>query len=173
VKSIYLFLVFLGVFLISGCTTRSEPAPKQTYTRFQSVPASQATLLQKGEQKTHCIVCGMHLPTFYKTNHAATTKEKQTRQYCSLHCVVHDNEINKIDLYDVKVVDVTTLRFISAQSAYYVVGSMIEGTMTRFSKYAFAKREDADAFAGKYGGHVMNFYDAYTIAMQDFTENGE
>ncbi|MGC9351633.1 MAG: nitrous oxide reductase accessory protein NosL, partial [Sulfurovum sp.] len=60
-----------------------------------------------------------------------------------------------------------------AQSAYYVVGSMKEGTMTRFSKYAFAKREDADAFVKKYGGHVMNFYDAYTIAVQDFMENGE
>ncbi|MGC9350642.1 MAG: nitrous oxide reductase accessory protein NosL, partial [Sulfurovum sp.] len=78
----------------------------------------------------YCIVCGMHLPTFYKTNHAATTKDNHIRQYCSLHCFVYDNEINEKDLYDVKVVDVTSLKFISAQSAYYVVGSMKEGTMT-------------------------------------------
>ncbi|UFH59126.1 nitrous oxide reductase accessory protein NosL [Sulfurovum mangrovi] len=172
-KTIYAVLTFLGTLLIIGCSTKSEPVPPNTYTRFQSVPSSQATLLQKGKHKAHCIVCGMHLPTFYKTNHAATTKERQTRQYCSLHCFVHDNEMNTIDLYDVKVIDVTTLKFISAQSAYYVVGSMKEGTMTRFSKYAFAKRKDADAFVQKYGGHVMNFYDAYTISMQDFTENGE
>ena len=44
------------------------------------------------------------------------------------------------------------------------------GTMTRYSKYAFAKRKDADAFAKKHGGHVMNFYDAYTVAIQDFEE---
>lgn len=172
-KNIYIISTFLGALLTGGCTTKSEPAPQKTYTPFQSVPVSQAILLQKGEQKEYCIVCGMHLPTFYKTNHAATTKDNHIRQYCSLHCFVYDNEINEKDLYDVKVVDVTSLKFISAQSAYYVVGSMKEGTMTRFSKYAFAKREDADAFVKKYGGHVMNFYDAYTIAVQDFMENGE
>lgn len=164
------FFSLLSLFFFIGCTTKPEPTPKKTYTRFQSIPASQTSLLQNSKHKEDCIVCGMHLPTFYKTNHAATTKDNHIRQYCSLHCVVHDNEINKIDLYDVKVVDVTTLKFISAQSAYYVVGSMKEGTMTRFSKYAFAKRKDADAFVEKYGGHVMNFYDAYTVAMQDFME---
>lgn len=169
-KSIYILLPILGALLLGGCTGTVKPTPKKSYTRFQSVPASQVTLLQKGTHQQECIVCGMDLPTFYKTNHAATTKEKHIRQYCSLHCVVHDNEINKIDLYDLKVVDITSLKFISAQSAYYVVGSMQEGTMTRFSKYAFAKRKDANAFVQKYGGHVMNFYDAYTIAMQDFME---
>lgn len=149
---------------------KSEPSPAYLKTRFQSVPASQATLLQKGKQREHCVVCGMHLPTFYKTNHAATTKTDHIRQYCSLHCLVHDSEHNRSDLYSVQVVDVTTLKFISAQSAYYVVGSMKEGTMTRFSKYAFAKRADADAFVETYGGHVMNFYDAYTIAVQDFIQ---
>ncbi|MDM5272465.1 nitrous oxide reductase accessory protein NosL [Sulfurovum sp. zt1-1] len=168
-KIIYIILALLGIFLFNACTgTVQQQTPQKTYTRFQSVPLSQAILLQHGNKKEDCIICGMHLPTFYKTNHAATTKDHQIRQYCSLHCVVHDNEINKTDLYDVKVVDVTTLKFISAQSAYYVVGSMREGTMSHFSKYAFAKRKNADAFVKKYGGHVMNFYDAYTIAMQDF-----
>lgn len=172
-KGICVFLAFFEGFLINGCTTKSEPAPKQTHSHFQSVPVSQAILFQKGKHKAHCIVCAMHLPTFYKTNHAATTRENHQRQYCSLHCFVHDNEMSRIDLYHVKVVDLKTLKFISAECAYYVVGSMKKGTMTRFSKYAFAKREDADAFVEKYGGHVMNFYDAYTIAVQDFIKNGE
>jgi len=113
----------------------------------------------------------MDLPTFYKTNHASISKENMVRQYCSLHCVVHDNEINRTDLYDLKVVDVTTLKFIPAQSAFYVVGSNREATMSNFSKYAFAKRKDADLFVKEYGGYVMNFYDAYTIAMQDFIQD--
>lgn len=168
-KTIYIILALLGAFLMNACTGSLEPTSPKTYTRFQGIPASQAILLQKGRHKESCIICGMHLPTFYKTNHAASTKDNKIRQYCSLHCVVHDNEINKTDLYDVKVVDITTLQFISTQNAYYVVGSNKEATMSNFSKYAFAKRKDADAFVQKYGGYVMNFYDAYTIAMQDFT----
>jgi nitrous oxide reductase accessory protein NosL len=163
-------LFALAALLFStGCTSRNEPVPAYLKTRFQTVPPQQATLLQKGIHKEQCVICGMDLPTFYRTNHAAATKEKKPRQYCSLHCLVHDNEINKTDLYDVKVVDVTTLKFIPAQSAFYVVGSHREATMSNFSKYAFAKRKDADLFVKEYGGYVMNFYDAYTIAMQDFT----
>ena len=164
-------LFALAALLFStGCTSRNEPAPVYLKTRFQTVPPEQAILLQKNTHKNRCVICGMDLPTFYRTNHAALTKKNKVHQYCSLHCVVHDNEINKTDLYDVKVVDATTLKFIPAQSAFYVVGSNREATMSNFSKYAFAQRKDADAFAQKYGGYVMNFYDAYTIAMQDFTE---
>ncbi|MBD3791460.1 MAG: nitrous oxide reductase accessory protein NosL [Campylobacterales bacterium] len=169
-KTIYIFLTFFGAFLISACTGTKEPIPPKTYTRFQSVPASQTILLQKGKHKESCVICGMDLSTFYRTNHAAISKENKIRQYCSLHCLVHDNEINKTNLYDVKVVDAATLKFIPAQSAFYVVGSNREATMSNFSKYAFAKRKDADAFAKAYGGYVMNFYDAYTIAMEDFME---
>jgi len=171
VKTTYIFLTLFGAFLISACTETKEPIPLKTYTRFQSVPASQTILLQKGHHKESCVICGMDLPTFYKTNHASISKENMVRQYCSLHCVVHDNEINRTDLYDLKVVDVTTLKFIPAQSAFYVVGSNREATMSNFSKYAFAKRKDADLFVKEYGGYVMNFYDAYTIAMQDFIQD--
>lgn len=162
--------ILLASFFLGGCATRSEPAPTDLQARFQSVPSSQAILLQKGAHKESCDVCGMHLPTFYKTNHAAKTKTHKIKQYCSLHCVVHDNELNKTDLYDIKAVDVATLKFIPAQSAYYVVGSHKPGTMSHISKYAFAKRADADAFARQYGGNIMNFYDAYTVSMQDFMQ---
>lgn len=167
-KTFFTLFILLSAYIFNGCSGVIEPTPQKSFTRFQSVPLSEAILYQNGKHKESCTVCGMHLPTFYKTGHAATTKENKIKQYCSLHCVVHDNEINETDLYNVKVVDVTTLKFVTAQSAYYVVGSQMPGTMTRFSKYAFAKRADADAFVKRYGGHVMNFYDAYTVSMQDF-----
>ncbi|MDD2452149.1 MAG: nitrous oxide reductase accessory protein NosL [Sulfurovum sp.] len=170
-------LFALAALLFSpGCTSKKEPIPKNEpaplylKTRFQTVATEQAILLQKGTHKNQCVICGRDLPTFYRTNHAAATKKNRIRQYCSLHCLVHDNEISKTDLYDVKVVDAATLKFIPVQSAFYVVGSNREATMSNFSKYTFAKRKDADAFAKAYGGYVMNFYDAYAIAMQDFTD---
>jgi nitrous oxide reductase accessory protein NosL len=156
--------LFLGL-LLSGC---GEATPKHMGKRFQSVPESKAKIVQKGENRDACAICGMHLATFYKTNHAATLKDGSKRQYCSLHCVVHDNEINKTDLANLKVVDAKTLRFIPALSAYYVVGSRKPATMSKTSKYAFAKKSDAEAFAKANGGKIMKFYDAYGVATRDF-----
>ena len=105
---------------------------------------------------------------FYKTNHAADTKDG-TKQYCSIHCVVQDNEMNKTDLKNLRVVDVTSLKFTQALEAYYVVGSSKPATMSKTSKYAFAKEEDAKAFAKEFGGKIMKFYDTYSVATKDFT----
>jgi nitrous oxide reductase accessory protein NosL len=164
-----LVLLFTALLFVScaGKTqnTNSKTADIAKKTRFQSVPMDKATILQKEKS---CAICGMKLPMFYKTNHAADTKDG-TKQYCSIHCVVHDNEMNKTDLKNLRVVDVTTLKFTPALEAYYVVGSSKPATMSKTSKYAFAKEEDAKAFAKANGGKVMRFYDAYSVSTKDFT----
>ncbi|MCH9812857.1 MAG: nitrous oxide reductase accessory protein NosL [Epsilonproteobacteria bacterium] len=169
---IQLFLISLFTLLLySGCAkTATTETPKINKTRFQTVAPDQATLVQVNQNKTSCAVCGMHLPTFYKTNHAADTKYGP-RQYCSLHCVVHDNELNKTDLKNLKVVDTNRLQFIPALDAFYVVGSKKAGTMSRVSKYAFLTKKDAQKFAKTFGGEVMEFYDAYGVATKDFTKH--
>ena len=169
-KSSILFIMVAVSVLFSGCAKEEAlvKSPIQK-TRFQSVSSDKAILLQSGEQKASCAICGMHLPTFYKTNHAADTKEG-TKQYCSLHCVVHDNEINKTDLKNLRVVDTHSLKMIPALKAYYVVGSSKPATMSRISKYAFAKKSDAETFAQSFGGKVMKFYDAYEVAKKDFVK---
>ena len=160
-------LLFAVAVLLSGCSTKNAQTGAKKQTMFQSVTPQEAILLQTGPNKASCAICGMHLPTFYKTNHAADTKYG-TRQYCSLHCLVSDNELNKTDLRNVRVVDANTLKFIPALKAWYVVGSSKPGTMSRVSKYAFGTKAAAEAFAKKYGGKVMDFYGAYDIAIQDF-----
>jgi hypothetical protein len=158
--SFFLLLLFIGC-------ANTQPATKKNINkiRFQAVPAQKAILLQKSSS---CAICGMKLPMFFKTNHVADTKDG-TKQYCSLHCVVKDNEFNKTDLKNLRVVDIKTLKFIPALDAYYVVGSKKPATMSRVSKYAFANKSDAKSFAKKFGGKVMKFYDAYNIATKDFT----
>ena len=54
---------------------------------------------------------------------------------------------------------------IDASKASYVVGSSKAGTMSMTSKYAFANKADAEAFAKEFGGKVMNFDD--TLASVD------
>jgi len=136
---------------------------KKQMKMFQSVSMDKATILQSGKAKMFCPTCGMTLPMFYKTNHAATHKD-HTEQYCSLHCLAEENIKNSAGLKDMKVVDVKSLKFIDVSKANYVVGSSKKGTMTMMSKYAFEKREDARKFAKEFGGHIVNFAGAYKIA---------
>ncbi len=168
-QKIILISTLFIVLLFTACANSASSVKSNTSkARFQSVSIEQATLLQKGKDQTSCVICGMNLATFYKTSHAADTKHG-TRQYCSIHCVVEDNELNKTDLKNLRVVDVNNLKFISALDAFYVVGSKKPATMSRTSKYAFTKKSEAESFAKEFGGKVMKFYDAYDIATKDFT----
>jgi len=127
---------------------------KKMPTRFQAVPMAEAEILQEGEGKHYCPRCGMTLPMFYKTNHAAEVNGT-TEQYCSIHCLA-ETMIDR-NVTNLKVVDKMTLKFIDATQAWYVVGSSKAGTMSKVSKYAFQKRGDAELFAKKFGGEVTDF----------------
>lgn len=143
---------------------------------FQSVKMSDAQLLQEGESKLYCPNCGMHLPKFYKTNHAVRLDDGTVRQYCSIYCLVEEMELTvlrgKKDVVDqILVVDVPSLKFIDAKSAHYVVGSKKSGTMTTVSKYGFENLEDAKAFAKENGGTIATFDEAYKTALNDFARD--
>jgi len=133
---------------------------------YQSVEPSKAIILQNGENRTACSRCGMKLPMFYKTNHAAKTEDGTTHQYCSIHCLAEHKHHEKTS--DEIVVNQTTLKFIEARNAFYVVGSSKKGTMSKISKYAFATKEAALSFSQKYGGEVKTYDEAFKIAEQDF-----
>jgi nitrous oxide reductase accessory protein NosL len=156
-------LLLMGLlFLIVGCNSeKSEKMP----TRFQSVDVSQAEILQDGKEKSACHVCGMNLPMFYKTNHSATVDGK-IEQFCSIHCLANTLKQGK-KVEDIKVVNNEDLKFISAKDAWYVVGSSKSGTMSKISKYAFAHKEKAEAFAKDFGGKVMNFDSALAEAKKE------
>ncbi|SFV63375.1 FIG01209012: hypothetical protein [hydrothermal vent metagenome] len=147
-----------------------DAAPKKMMKMFQSVPKEKATILQSGDAKLFCPECGMSLPMFYKTNHSATVDGK-VKQYCSMHCLVDDIR-GGAKPTDVKVVDVHSLKFIDATKAFYVVGSSKKGTMSMVSKYAFASKVNADAFAQKNGGEVMSYDDALKRAEKEFDKDG-
>lgn len=148
--------------LVYGASSGEGKAKKQKK-MFQSVSMEKATILQKGKTKMFCPTCGMTLPMFYKTNHAANHNGK-VEQYCSIHCLAEENIKNSANLKDIKVVDVTSLKFINATKATYVVGSSKKGTMSMKSKYAFANKVDAKKFAKEFGGKVMSFDGAYKVA---------
>jgi len=168
-KKILLALLALGTMATFAQAEGAQP--KKMMKMFQSVSKGEATLLQEGKAKPFCPECGMTLPMFYKTNHAATVDGK-VKQYCSIHCVVEDTQKGS-KLTDIKVVDVVSLKFIAVEKATYVVGSAKKGTMTMVSKYAFANKADAEAFAKANGGKVMDYSAAYKAAESDFAKDSK
>jgi len=139
---------------------------------YRAVPFEKAEILQTGKDKMFCPKCGMTLPMFYRTNHAATVDGK-VQQFCSMYCLVEAmNSGAKVE--DVKVVDNSTLKFIDANKAFYVVGSNKPATMAKkVSKYAFGTEEAAKKFAQEFGGKVMSYKDALEIAKKDFDSDTE
>ncbi len=131
-------------------------APMQMQKNYRAVSVDKATLVKQGKEKMYCNVCGMTLPMFYRTNHAADYKGKH-EQYCSITCAIEDKVINGKKLTNFRVVDNTTLKFIPSQDAFFVVGSKKPGTMSTISKYAFGTKKAALEFQSKNGGKIMNF----------------
>jgi len=145
-KKIILSLLFIAIGL----------SAMQMHKNYRSVPLKDATLLKSGKEKMYCSVCGMTLPAFYKTNHAADHDHVHD-QYCSITCMIEDGVVNGKDLTNFKVVDNSTLKFIPSKDAYFVVGSKKPGTMSVISKYAFGTQSAALEFQKKNGGKLMNF----------------
>jgi nitrous oxide reductase accessory protein NosL len=162
-----LLALSLMALLFVGCAENGQGAKKKMMkSRYQSVKMDQAQLLMKGKNRTSCTVCGMKLPMFYKTSHAAKVDGHQ-EQFCSIHCLLNTiNQGKKVT--DMQVVDNETLKFIPVNQAWYVVKSNKPATMSRVSKYAFKDRAKAEAFAKKFGGEVMNFEGALAVAKEDF-----
>lgn len=153
--------------MVNGCKSGYGMKHGKMEKNFRSVPMQDGQMLQTGEDKYSCPKCGMKLPMFYKTNHAAVVKGEQ-RQYCSANCAHRDALENGDDLKDMKVVDTKSLKFIDAQSAYFVVGSKKPATMSRVSKYAFSSKEDAMMFAKRNGGEVMNYQETTKVVRDSF-----
>jgi nitrous oxide reductase accessory protein NosL len=176
-KKLLVLVSIVGAIVFAGCSNNETSAPKvkkaevkekgksKKMANCRTVPVEKAELLQKGKSKMYCPVCGMTLPMFYKTNHAAK-HNGHDKQYCSIHCMVEDKEVNGKDLTDFKAVDKTSLKFSPSKDMIFVVGSKKPGTMSAVSKYGFTSMEAAKKFQAKNGGEIMNFEETYTLAKE-------
>ena len=124
---------------------------------FTKVASSKPVLMQSGKSKAWCPVCGMSLKMFYKTSHTSKTHNETSKHYCSMRCLVLDMKNHDINTDTIKVVDAKSEELIDANTAFYVLGSKIAGTMTKVSKLAFKNESDAKEFVKKYRGKVVSF----------------
>ena len=131
---------------------------------FSKVASGEPELIQEGEKKAYCPICGMSLKQFYKTSHGVVLKDGTMKQYCSIRCLAADWSSIESQVKKIVVTDVKTEKLIDVKSAFYVVGSKVPGTMSMVSKLAFSSEADAKAFAKDNGGDVMNFDAAFAKA---------
>jgi len=147
-----------------GCGVDKNLYPKVKM--FQTVNEKDAILVQQGKNKRYCSRCGMDLVKYYKTSHTATYNGKKY-QYCSIHCL-EEHLGEGISLKNPNVVDISSLKFIPVNVAYYVVGSKKRATMSKVSKYAFSSLAEAKKFQLEFGGEIMNFNKTREKAIEDF-----
>jgi len=157
----------LGTVQAEGMANPGMKKGKMMPKNYRMVPMAKAQILQEGPEKMYCPKCGMTLPMFYRTNHAAKVDGKM-EQFCSMYCLIEEMNSGK-KVSDVQVVDNTTLKFIPVEKAFYVVGSSKPATMAKkVSKYAFGTEEAAKEFAAKFGGKVMSYDEALALAKKDY-----
>ena len=142
-------LTLMAILILTSMTVHAQ--------NFEKSASYKHVLVQKGEGKEWCPVCGMDLKMFYKTNHIAKIQNNKNRQYCSLRCLLIDMQENEINKDDIQVIDAKTEKLIDASSAFYVLDSRVKGTMSQTSKLAFAKKKDALTFVRENQGKIVNF----------------
>jgi nitrous oxide reductase accessory protein NosL len=138
---------------------------------FSKEASNEPILVQKGEEKHWCPVCGMSIKNFYKTSHTSTLENGTPRQYCSIRCLAKDKEEYGIDENKIKVIDAKHEKLIDAKKAFYVIGSKVKGTMSMTSKLAFEKELDAKEFIKQYGGKIASFAEAFKEAQNSLKED--
>ena len=115
-----------------------------------------------------CKYCGMDRGMFDFTRMLIEYDDGTTVALCSMHCAAVDlaNNIDKMPKA-IKVGDFNSKDLIDAEKASWVIGGEKPGVMSKRGKWAFAKREDAEAFSKKNGGSLADFETAMKAAYED------
>ncbi|WP_200762507.1 nitrous oxide reductase accessory protein NosL [Nitrosophilus alvini] len=138
---------------------------------FKKMASGHPELVQSGPEKLWCSVCGMNLKMFYKTSHAVKLKDGTAKQYCSIRCLAADWPNIKDKVKEILVVDAKTEKLVPAKKAYYVIGSKVPGTMSMVSKIAFKSKKDAEEFAKRYGGKIVDFETSFKTAFESLEKD--
>jgi nitrous oxide reductase accessory protein NosL len=99
------------------------------------------------KQSSSCKFCGMDRQKFDFSRMMIEYEDATATGVCSLHCAAVElaMDIDKTPKA-IKVADFTTKNLIDAEKAFWVVGGAKPGVMSKQGKWAFEKKDDAEAF---------------------------
>ncbi len=115
-----------------------------------------------------CPYCGMDRERFGHSRMFIEYDDGSTAGLCSLHCAavelaLHIDKTPKT----IWVGDYKSKKLIDAEKAIWVIGGSRPGVMTRRAKWAFEKKEEAEAFIRENGGEATSFDQAIKAAYED------
>lgn len=114
------------------------------------------------DNQDRCSVCGMFPARYPRHKCQIITQGEEKYHFCSTQCLFeflnHTRKYVDRDVapFRIWVIDFPSGVWISAKTAYYVVGSGTQGPMG-YEAIAFDKKKAAGDFAGKEGGKVLTF----------------
>lgn len=126
-------------------------------------------LAEETKPRESCEVCGMWIDKYEHTAAELVFKDGRKQHTCGVACMLRQIEdAGGIDAFEsVKVHDWVTGELVDAESATYVVGSKVIPDMVP-NYIAFASASDAEAFAAKEGGEIIDF----SVAFKDVSPVG-
>ncbi len=120
------------------------------------------------QKSPSCIHCGMDRATFAHSRMLVTYDDGTATGTCSIHCLALDLAMN-IDKApsSIAVGDFNSKELVDAEKAFWVIGGKKPGVMTKEGKWAFAKKEDAEAFVKDNGGKLATFDEAMKATFEN------
>jgi copper chaperone NosL len=124
------------------------------------------------KQSTSCKYCGMDRQKFDFSRMLIEYDDGTSVGVCSLHCAAVELATN-LDKTPkaIMVGDLGTKKLIDAEKAFWVLGGSKSGVMTKRGKWAFEKKDDAEAFIKTNGGALTSFEEVIKAAYTDMYED--
>jgi nitrous oxide reductase accessory protein NosL len=120
------------------------------------------------EPPISCKQCGMDRTVFNQSRTLISYADGGSVGTCSIHCVaaeLRENQAKKVK--GIQVADCKTRTLIDARNAVWVIGGKKSGVMTEVGKWAFAHKEDAEAFRATNGGKLSDFDEALELSRKE------
>ena len=118
-----------------------------------------------------CEKCRMDRTKFAHSRMLIEYADHSVVGLCSLHCVAEElAQHPEKPVQSLKVADYNTKALIDAKTAVWVIGGSKKGVMTFVPKWAFSKKEAAQAFVQENGGEVTTFEAAMKAAKAELAE---
>lgn len=116
----------------------------------------------------NCKTCGMSREMFSYSRMLIEYTNGSVSGTCGIRCAAVDLALNmgRVPEY-IKAADFNSRKLLDADKAHWVIGGSKQGTMSTRGKWAFTKKEEADAFMAKNGGAAGTFYDALKASFDD------
>ncbi len=116
---------------------------------------------KKVEAPAECKYCGMDRTTFAHSRMLLAYADGSSIGTCSLNCaVISMRESKGKQVKSIQAADYNTKKLTDAKAATWVIGGNKTGVMTPVAKWAFAEKQDAEAFIKQHGGDLASFDDA-------------